>query len=69
MLSQKSTFLRPLLDWIIVHVPNFSYVYFLVYLEALCAFFVLYNITYQKKKKNSLMDLVDLINFLDCTSL
>jgi hypothetical protein len=28
-----------------------TYVYFLVYLEALCAFFYIYNITYQKKKK------------------
>ena len=30
-----------------------TYVYFLVYLEAHCTFFVIYNITYQKKKKKN----------------
>jgi hypothetical protein len=28
-----------------------TYVYFLVYLEAFCAFFNIYNINYQKTKK------------------
>jgi hypothetical protein len=40
MLSQKSSFFRSLLDWVVVHVLNFDS-----------------------------MNLVDLINFLDCRSL